>query len=81
MGTMEKKYSLRSGHHHLLHTQPLLSEVFTYDLRPRQLSRDVAMTGGLSRRHRPSPLFGLATFVLRLRRPSHTSLGAAMGRS
>ena len=26
-------YSLRSGHHRLLHTQPLLSEVFTYALR------------------------------------------------
>jgi hypothetical protein len=47
----------------------------------RQLSRVIAVTGGLSRRHRPSPLFDLVMFVSRLRRPSHTSLGAAMGRN
>ena len=40
MWTKEKMYSLRSGHHRLLHTQPLLSEVFTYVLRLGRLSRD-----------------------------------------
>ena len=43
----------------ILHTQPLLSEVFTYALSPRHLSRVIAVTGGLSGRHRPSPLFDL----------------------
>ena len=36
---------------------------------------------GLPRRHRLSPLFGLVTFVSRLRSQSHTFLGAAMERS
>jgi hypothetical protein len=45
METTVKKYSLHSGHHHPLRTQPLLSEVFMYALCPRQLSRVIAVTG------------------------------------
>jgi hypothetical protein len=70
MGTTLKKSSLHSGHHHLLHTQPLLLEVFTYALCPRQLSRVIS-----------SPHFDLVTSVSHLHRQSHTSLGAATGRS
>jgi hypothetical protein len=61
-----KTSSLRSVHHHLLHIQPLLSEAFTYALCPPTFE-NMAMTEGLSRRHRPFLPFDPAMFASRLR--------------